>query len=287
MRPETKRLFASVFGFVVCGCVAALPCASQTSAQKNDVVRTTTANTRPGQWLTTDPLAENTTEPVSPAPAAKAVPVADTISVASMQVPAGALKEFRRSEKSVKSGDYVGAVQHLQKALKIDPKFVEAHNNLGAGFLEMDRYRDAIAEFEAAIAIDSKLEAPYRNKSLSLFQLKRYPEAEAAARQALGLDPARKANWYLLGSAMAAEGSRSQEAEHLLRESMGEFPEARLALAQLLLNRCANLSAASELRTYLASGNGEPDKRRDLEIWLERSSKGQVMPACIGESQAN
>ncbi len=287
MRPETKRLFVSVFGFVVCGCVAALPSASQTFAQKNDVVRMTAANPRPGQWVKTDPLAEDTTEPVSPAPAAKAVPVADTISVASMQVPAAALKEFRRSEKSVKSGDYAGAVQHLQKALKIDPKFVEAHNNLGAGFLEMDRYRDAITEFEAAIAIDSKLEAPYRNKGLSLFQLKRYAEAEAAARQALVLDPERKANWYLLGSAMAAQGSRSEEAEHLLRESMGDFPEARLALAQVFLNRCANLDAARELRTYLASANVEPDERRGLEIWLERSSNGQVMPACMGERLAD
>jgi hypothetical protein len=68
---------------------------------------------------------------------------------------------------------------------------------------------------------------------------------------------------------------------------MGEFPEARLALAQVFLNRCANLDAAQELRTYLASGNGEPDKRRALEIWLDRSSKGQVMPACMGEKLAD
>jgi tetratricopeptide (TPR) repeat protein len=247
----------------------------------------TSSSPRPGQWVSTDPLAANERQPDPPEPAAKATPIAATISVGSMQVPAGAIKEFRRSEKCVKSGDYPGAVQHLQKALKIDPKFVEAHNNLGAGFLEMARYQDAIAEFDAATAIDAKLEAPFRNKGLSLFQLKRYPEAEAAARQALGLDPQRKATWYLLGSAMAAGGSRSEEAERLLRQSMGEYPEARLALAQVFLNRCANLDAAGELRTYLASGDVEPDRRRSLEMWLERSSKGQVMAACTGEKLAN
>jgi tetratricopeptide (TPR) repeat protein len=287
MRPETKRRFVSVFGFVACASVATLACAPQGFAQRSDVFRMTSPSPRPGQWLTTDPLAANERQPDPSEPTVKAAPVAATISVGSMQVPAGALKEFRRSEKCVSSGDYAGAVQHLQKALKIDPKFVEAHNNLGAGFLEMERYRDAIAEFEAAIAIDSKLEAPYRNKSLSLFQLKRYSEAEAAARKALSLDPDRKATWYLLGSTMAAEGSRSREAEHLLRESMGEFPEARLALAQVFLNRCANLDAAQELRTYLASGSVEPDKRPALEKWLERSSKGQVTAACTGERLAD
>jgi tetratricopeptide (TPR) repeat protein len=287
MRPETKRRLLFVLGFVVCGSVATLACASQGFAQTNEANRITSANPRPGQWVTTDPLAANERQPDPPAATVRAVPIGDTISVGSMQVPAGALKEFRRSEKCVSSGDYAGAVQHLQKALKIDPKFVEAHNNLGAGFLEMERYRDAIAEFEAAIAINSKLEAPYRNKSLSLFQLKRYTEAEAAARQALSLDPDRKATWYLLGSTMAAEGSRSREAEHLLRESMGEFPEARLALAQVFLNRCANLDAAQELRTYLASGSVERDKRPGLEKWLERSSKGQVTAACTGERLAD
>lgn len=287
MRPHTKRRLVSVFGFVACGCVATLACASQGFAQMNDNGRMTSANPRPGQWVTTDPLAASERQPDPPAPPARAVPIGDIVSVGSMQVPPAALKEFRRSEKSVKSGDYAGAVQHLQRALKIDPKFLEAHNNLGAGFLEMERYRDAIAEFDAAIAIDSKLEAPYRNKSLSLFQLKRYSEAEAAARQAMGLDPARKATWYLLGSTMAAGGSTSQEAENLLRESMGDFPEARLALAQVFLNRCANLDAARELRTYLASGNVQPDQRRSLEMWAERSSKGQVMAACSGEKSVD
>jgi hypothetical protein len=173
MRSETKRRWFFVFGFVACGGAAILACASPGFAQRSDVGRMTSVSPRPGQWLATDPLAANERQPDASEPTVRAAPVAATISVGSMQVPSGALKEFRRSEKCVRSGDYTGAVQHLQKALKIDPKFVEAHNNLGAGFLEMERYRDAIAEFDATIAIDSKLEAPYRNKSLRLRRGKR------------------------------------------------------------------------------------------------------------------
>ena len=283
MRPETKRRLVSILGFLVCGCCAMLPCASSAFAQGSDAPRMTGAGVRPRMWVTSDPLAmPDASAPV--APVEKVAPIGDTVSVRNLQLPAGAIKEFKRSEKCVGSGDFPGAVQHLQKALRVDPQFIEAHNNLGASYMQLARYEDAIAEFEAAIALDANMEAPYRNMSLSLFLMKRYPEAEAAARQALTLNPEHKAARYTLGRALAAEGNASPEAEQLLRESLSEFPEARLPLAQVLLNRCANLDAVAELRTYLASSTIEPQKRRAVEAWIELSSKGQVVSGC-GEAR--
>ena len=279
MRPNTKRQFLSFFGFVVWGCLSTLPCASQ-GAQRLDVPPRMTANPRPGQWVTRDPLAESEFPPDVPTPAVKAAPAGDTVSVRNLQLPAGAIKEFRRSEKCVGAGDFSCAVHHLQKALKVDPQFVEAHNNLGASYLQLSRYQDAIAEFEAAIALDEKMAASYRNMSLGLFNLRRYAEAETAARHALTLNPKQKAAQYSLGRALAAEGSSSPEAEQLLRESMGEFPDARLSLAQVLMNRCANLDAAQELRTYLDSNEVEPQTRRRVQVWIDMSSKGQVVSGC-------
>jgi tetratricopeptide (TPR) repeat protein len=257
-----------------------LGCAPQGFAQQNDAGRMTSMNTRPGQWVTTDPLAVSETQPVVPAPVAKAVPVGDIVSVHSMQLPAGAIKEFHRSEKCVGAGDFSGAVQHLQKALKADPQFVEAHNNLGASYMQLSRYQDAIGEFKAAIALDGKMVAPYRNMSLGLFLLRRYAEAETAARQALTLNPTQKAAQYSLGRALAAEGSTSPETEQLLRGSLSEFPDARLSLAQVLMNRCANLDAAEELRAYLNSNEVYPETRRKVQAWIDVSSKGQVVSGC-------
>jgi tetratricopeptide repeat protein len=294
MRPETKRRFAFVFGTAVRGsavvlsCVVMLSCASSAFAQGSDAPRMTGANVRPHMWATSDPLSDGTWQPIDTAPAepggsapaAKSAPMGDTISVRNLQLPAGALKEFRRSEKCVGSGDFPGAVQHLQKALKADPQFVEAHNNLGASYLQLSRYEDAIGEFGAAIALDEKMAAPYRNMSLALFSLRRYSEAETAARKALTLSPQQKAAQYSLGRALAAEGSTSPEAEQLLRGTLGEFPDARLSLAQVLLNRCANLDAAAQLRTYLESNAVEPETRRRVQVWIDLSSKGQVVGSC-------
>lgn len=283
MWPKSKRQFVFVLGFVVLGCVATLPCASQ-GAQKNDVPpRMTTPNPRAGQWVSRDPLAENEIQPDVPPPAVKTAPMGDTVSVRNLQLPASAIKEFRRSEKCVGSGDYSCAAHHLEKALKVDPEFVEAHNNLGASYLQLSRYQDAIGEFEAAIALDEKMVAPYRNMSLGFFMLRRYAEAETAARQALTLSPKQKAAQYSLGRALAAEGSTSPETEQLLRESLSDFPDARLSLAQVLMNRCANLDAAAELRTFLDSKEVEPETRRKVQAWIDVSSKGQVVSGCTAE----
>jgi tetratricopeptide (TPR) repeat protein len=254
-------------------------CTSDGFAQQN-VGRMTSMNTRPGQWVNGDPLGGHELEPDVPTPPVKAAPVGDTVSVHNLQLPAGAIKEFRRSEKCVGAGDFSCAAHHLQKALKVDPQFVEAHNNLGASYLQLSRYQDAVGEFEAAIALDEEMVASYRNMSLGLFMLRRYAEAETAARHALTLNPKQKAAQYSLGRALAAQGSVSTEAEQLLRETASEFPDARLSLAQVLMNRCANLDAAEELRTYLGSNAVDPETRRKVQVWIDASSKGQVVSGC-------
>jgi Tetratricopeptide repeat len=278
----------------VLSCVVMLSCASTALAQGSDAPRMAGANVRPHMWATSDPLQNGNwqptgtapTDPGASAPAAKSAPMGDTVSVRNLQLPEGAIKEFRRSEKCVGSGDFPGAVQHLQKALKADPQFVEAHNNLGASYLQLSRYQDAIGEFEAAIALDEKMAAPYRNMSLALFSLRRYAEAETAARKALSLNPQQKAAQYSLGRALAAEGIASPEAEQLLRGTVGDFPDARLSLAQVLMNRCANLDAAAELRTYLDSNAVEPETRRRVQVWIDLSSKSQVASGCAPATPA-
>ena len=202
------------------------------------------------------------------APVPRVRPQAETIAVHDLLIPAAAVKEFQRSEKAVHSGNFQSAAEHLQKALQIDPTFVQAHNNLGASYLQLNQYESAVAEFRTAIDLNTKMQEPYRNLGLALFLLRRYPEAELAARRALQLDPRRGHAQYTLGRILAAEGSSSLEAEQLLRESLAEFPEARLPLAQVLLNKGAAELAATELRTYLKSSKTDQVKRQAVQQWL-------------------
>jgi tetratricopeptide (TPR) repeat protein len=211
------------------------------------------------------------------APAPRVRPQAETISIRDLQVPAAAIKEFRRSEKSVHSGNFQSAAEHLKKALDIDPTFVQAHNNLGASYIQLKQYESAVTEFRKAIDLNKKMQEPYRNLGLGLFLLRRYPEAEFAARQALQLGPQRGHARYTLGRILAAEASAPAEAEQLLRESLAEFPEARLPLAQVLLNKGAPELAATELRTYLRSTKIDQAKKQALERWLSQIAQSKAI----------
>jgi tetratricopeptide (TPR) repeat protein len=216
------------------------------------------------------------------APAPRVRLQAETIAVRDLLVPAAAIKEFKRSEKAVHSGNFESAAEHLKKALEIDPTFVQAHNNLGASYIQLNQYEGAVTEFRKAIDLNTKMQEPYRNLGLSLFLLHRFPEAELAARQAMQLGPQRGPARYTLGRILAAEGSSSAEAEQLLRGSLGEFPEARLPLAQVFLNKGAPELAATELRTYLRTSKTDQAKRQAVEQWLSRITQSKAVDSGSG-----
>jgi Flp pilus assembly protein TadD len=242
-------------------------CTSRGYAQGTPASRTSVGVRYANALQGLEPLEAIQTQAAS---APRLTPQGETIALHDLLVPPGAVKEFQRSEKAVRSGNFQSATDHLQKAIQIDPTFVQAHNNLGASYMVLNQFENAVTEFRKAIDLNTKMPEPYRNLGLGLFLLGRYQEAELAARQALQLSPQSGHAQYTLGRILAAEGSISAEAEHLLRESLGEFPEARLPLAQVLLNKGAPELAAAELSTYLKSAKIDQVKRQAVQQWLSQ-----------------
>jgi tetratricopeptide (TPR) repeat protein len=263
MRPTTRLTRLFIIGFALSSALLSL---SASSGYAQGMPASCAGGARSANRLSGLDSPEAIQTQAAPVPRVR--PQAETIAVHDLLVPAAAIKEFQRSKKAVHSGNFHAATEHLQKALQIDPTFVQAHNNLGASYLQLNQYESAVMEFRKAIELNTKMQEPYRNLGLALFLLRRYPEAELAARQALQLDPRRGHAQYTLGRILAAEGSSSVEAEQLLRESLGEFPEARLPLAQVLLNKGAAELAATELRTYLKASKTDEVKRQAVQQWL-------------------
>jgi tetratricopeptide (TPR) repeat protein len=85
--------------------------------------------------------------------------------------------------------DYRAAKRHYERALKLNPKYAEARNNLGALAYAQKNYRAAIREYQRALKLSPDSATIYSNLGTAYFARKRYEDAARAYQQALALDP--------------------------------------------------------------------------------------------------
>src|ERR1700730_748471 len=214
---------------------------------------------------------EPSPHPLIPRDHSRLAGLGETIPMRQLLIPPKAVKELQRSQTATLSGDIRSSARHLEKALEIYPHSLEAHNNLGARYIELHEYEKAAVEFQKAIEIDPRVMQPFNNLSVAFFLLQRYPDAEAAARRAVDLDPRHLTSRYMLGCILATEKRNPLEAMEMLRQTKGEFPVSRLLLAEILLRRGAVDEAENELRDYLKVPGVE--KKQKVECWLAKLTK--------------
>jgi len=191
---------------------------------------------------------------------------AGTVDQRELRIPSKAIKEFDRSMKAFDSGDYRTAADHLEKAAKIAPDFVQAHNNLGSMYINLKEYDRAVTELQKTIELSPNLETPHHNMAMVMILLHRLPEAEAAARRVLELQPQQSDARYTLGRILVMQKQYTTEAIRLLTEAAPEIPVARLPLANALQNRGETDRAIAELRAYLQIP--DVDKKDRVQAWL-------------------
>ena len=83
------------------------------------------------------------------------------------------------------------AISYYQNGLKVDPKNVELHYNLGKMFQDMDKFEEAEQEYKTAIGIDSA-HIPSLNNLGYLYlddNFKKYDEAVKLFTQVLQVNP--------------------------------------------------------------------------------------------------
>lgn len=200
-------------------------------------------------------------------------PASGTISLARLRhkVPNKAVKEYRRAEKESKKGHIDKAILHLRKAVEIDPEYMEAYNTLGVRYTDKQDYESALNAFDQAAKLDSGSALAASNCAAALFALKRLPEAALAARRALGLDPTLTRAHYVLGLSLALTNGSPEETLHHLSAAADQFPNARLAQAEVLVRTGQTKRARQELENYLALGDQR--QRTKVRSWLKSLPK--------------
>ncbi|HYP08126.1 MAG TPA: tetratricopeptide repeat protein, partial [Bryobacteraceae bacterium] len=144
--------------------------------------------------------------------------------------PRAARKAFEHAMRKVEDNDTVAAIPLLEKAVELDPQYVEALNNLGARYIMVGRFDPAIRVLIKAIEVDPHSVHPYSNLSLALMATGDAEGAERAARQALEADPGERRARYLLGMSLFSQRKITPETIDILRQTQ-EFPRAQVALA--------------------------------------------------------
>jgi Flp pilus assembly protein TadD len=171
------------------------------------------------------------------------------------KVPGKARKEFDRATRAQDRGDYEKAIEHLKKAVAIDPEFTDAANNLGVAYLHTNHVDLAIDQFNKAIAIDPHGTLAYSNLTVALLMREQFMDAEQAARHQLEVERASTRPRFLLGLALIGQKKYTSEAEQNLRRAAVDFPEAHLHLARLFAAKGQIQPAKDQLTEYLASGD--------------------------------
>lgn len=139
----------------------------------------------------------------------------------------------------MEAGDNKAACAHFGKAVELEPRFAEAHANLG---MLLDRQGDksaAEAAMRRAIEISPHIMQPHLNLGALLAGQKRHEEAETAYRKALALQPSQAAVWSNLG-ALYASMKLEKDAEHCCRVALSldkNHAAARLNLSYVLLRQ--------------------------------------------------
>jgi tetratricopeptide (TPR) repeat protein len=230
---------------------------------------------RTGPWPSAPAMApidsdldSSLSEPIAPSGTDWSGPGTVTVHGLEHKIPGKAMKEFNQATKDRLKGNHQSAIEHLKRAVAMDPEFLAAWNDLGANYLSVNQADLAIAPFEKVVEIDPHEPLGYANLGAAYLVQNEPAAAERAAREEIKLDRRGTRGNLILGSALVLQEKCTPEAERNLKLALPEFPRARMMLALWLALKGAIDQAKEELRQYIAIA--EPDGRSLAQQWLER-----------------
>ena len=171
-----------------------------------------------------------------------------------------------KGKESLAQNDYVGAISALKEASDREPGYADVRQQLGVALSLAGQPEAALAEFDKALALNPSYVEANLNRAITLNDLGRYEEAREAFRQAWDSDhpagrpfsrsvSARLSNIHMeLGDLYADLGSYRQAVEQYNHATRlrPDFLDIRNKLARALMERRDLQEALKELQNILA-----------------------------------
>ena len=125
------------------------------------------------------------------------------------------------------------AIQSFEKAIKINPNYFEAYSNLGSALLKLKKYKDAIVKFEEAIKIKPDFSEAIYGKAYSLMRDKNFQDAIIFFKKFIELNPQSANAYNALGSCLISL-SMFEESLNYLTKALNIQPDHKDALENLM-----------------------------------------------------
>jgi len=142
------------------------------------------------------------------------------------------------------------AEKYYRLAVRLDPKYAEAINNLGTIYYARKSYRRAVNQNKKALRLNDQAASIWSNLGTGYFARKEYQHAAEAFQQALMLDP-------------EVFESRSTQGVLLQDRSVEELAKFHYYLAQTYAKERMNDRALQYIRKALEEGYKEKKKIQD------------------------
>jgi tetratricopeptide (TPR) repeat protein len=209
-----------------------------------------------------------------------------TVSVAWLAVPEKARNKFLKAQERFAKRDFNGAIKLLNEALANDSNFVYAYNQLGLAYWDLQKFPEAKEAFERAIAIDPKfMQAPMNLADMYVSQ-QQYAEAVPILSQVSEKHPERGEPYYEMGRLFLALGNvdRAETAcQEALKRDVSKTPEVHIVLSNVYIRKQELGKVTEQLQAYLTAapqGRYAKSARENLDkIKQEQAKNGGAAPA--------
>jgi tetratricopeptide (TPR) repeat protein len=193
----------------------------------------------------------------------------DTISVAALQVPDKAKKEFRKASAAFLKRKYEEAENHTNKALRILPNYSQALTLQGLLKIGRGDVSGGEQSLQAAIHSDPNYPLAYFAMGAAYNGSGKFANAQQTVQEGLRIDPASWQGYFELSKSLLGQRDFRNALKNVVKaESFGAaYAPIHLVKAHALLGLRDYDEATSELERYLSSDSKGPaadEARREL-----------------------
>lgn len=208
------------------------------------------------------------------------------VTVASLQVPVKARKQFEKGSEQLEKGNLADAEQSLRQAIEQYPKFAEAWTRLGDLEQQRNSPDDARKDYQQAINADPNLPLPYLRLAILDANVQDWDNVRKLTDKVISLDPAGSpmAYYYNAVAEFYLDHLAKAESNALRAESMDkqhDEPRIELLLASICMAKDSYSAAADHYRAFLRLiPDGPMSQSVKIELAkIEQLAKSEAPPA--------